>query len=292
MDIQHDSAIANILSFDVEDWYHLSGEQLIGAGKARPDILARQVDRVLDLLDRHGTKATFFCLGGSLVNQPQIVRRIAQAGHEVASHGWGHQPIHRIGLDDFRGDLKRSLGWLQDLLGAAVLGYRAPAFSIPPGQVDAFYDVCLECGLAYDSSVYPIRGRRYGTPDGPRQPMVVRRDGGRRLVELPIAVADWAGRAWPIGGGGSWRLLPRWAISALLASMNRHGRSAVTYLHPYEFDTCRLSAQSAAGWSIRSVRHGLKQNLQRKSLYGKLDVLLDRFKFVPAATYLSEAQGL
>ncbi len=287
-----DSTIANILSFDVEDWYQLSGEQLTGIGRARPDILARQVDRVLELLERHGTQATFFCLGCSLADQPQIVRRISQAGHEIASHGWGHQPIHRIGLAAFREDLKRSLGWLQDLLGGPVLGYRAPAFSIPKGQLEAFYDVCFECGLAYDSSVYPIRGRRYGIPDGPTQPKVVRKDVSRQLVELPVATAAWAGRIWPVGGGGSWRLLPGFAVSGFLASMNREGRIGVTYLHPYEFDSRSLSAVSAAGWSIRSIHHGLRQNLRRGSLYAKLDALLDRFRFVCAAAYLDEAKGV
>jgi polysaccharide deacetylase family protein (PEP-CTERM system associated) len=278
--------IANALTFDVEDWYELTGRQITGTGHARPDLLARQVDRVLDLLSRHATRATFFCLGCSLVDQPQIVRRIADAGHEVASHGWGHELLYRIGLPAFREDLKHSLGWLQDLLGKSVLGYRAPAFSIPPGQLDAFYDVCLECGLAYDSSVYPIRGKRYGIPDGPTAPTLVRQVSGRRLVEFPLAVTTWAGRAWPIAGGGSWRLLPLGAIRRLLASANRSGRGVVTYLHPYEFDPCFLSARSAAGVSIRSLRHGFRQNLRRGTMYGKLDALLGEFRFVPASDLL------
>lgn len=292
MSARQQTTISNILSFDVEDWYQLSGEQLTGIGRSRPDILARQIDRVLDLLDRHGASATFFCLGCSLADQPQLIRRIAQAGHEIASHGWSHQLIYRIGLPAFREDLKRSLGWLQDLLGAPVLGYRAPAFSVPPRQLQEFYDICFEFGLSYDSSVYPIRGLRYGIPAGPAQPVCVRSEGSRVLIELPVATTTWAGRTWPVGGGGSWRLLPQSIISSMLANMNRQGRTAVTYLHPYEFDPCRLSARDAAGWSIRSIRHELKQNLRRSSLYAKLEALLGSFRFVSAATFLSESPHL
>ncbi len=283
---------ANILTFDVEDWYQLSGRQIAGTERPRPDALVRQVDRLLELLDRHKTRATFFCLGCSLVNHAQLVRRIALAGHEVGSHGWDHGLLHRIGLDAFRTDLQRSVGWLQDLLGHPVAGYRAPAFSIPPGQLERFYDICLEQGLRYDSSVFPIRGRRYGIPDGPTRPVFVRQSGAGRLAELPLSTLAWRGRRWPVAGGGYWRLLPAWAICRTLASLNRQGQVVVTYLHPYEFDPHRLSATSAAGISVRAIRHGLQQNLRRRSMYAKLDLLLTKFRFMAAEDYLNAAGEL
>ena len=282
----------NVLTLDVEDWYHLSGEQLRGRGVPRTEIVARQLDRVLELLGRHDTRATFFCLGGSLESRPDLVRRIAEAGHEVASHGWGHQPIRTIGLDAFRKDLRRSLDWLQDILGRPVRGYRAPAFSVPPEQLEQFYDICFEEGLSYDSSVFPIRGRRYGIPDGPRQPSVVREDGTRRLVELPLSTMSWLGRRWPVAGGGYWRLLPGRMIRAAVSRLNQDGLIMVTYLHPYEFDPHRLAATSAAGWSVRALRHGFKQNLRRKTMYRKLDMLLTHCRFGTVEDYLRGAGHL
>jgi polysaccharide deacetylase family protein (PEP-CTERM system associated) len=272
----------------VEDWYHLTGLQIRGRGVLQPDVLARQIDRVLDLLGRHGCRATFFCLGGSLADSPQLVRRIAEAGHEVATHGWGHEPISRIGLGAFRDDLKRSIAWLEDLVGKRVLGHRAPAFSVPADELEGFYDVCFEAGLAYDSSVFPIRGRRYGLAGARREPHVVRDDDGRRLVELPLATARRLGRTWPVAGGGYWRLMPTALIRAAVRRVAAEGLVMITYLHPYEFDTRRLSAATAAGWSARSLRHHLKQNIRRGSMYGKLDALLAEFRFGAVEDYLRD----
>lgn len=273
------SPVANILAFDVEDWYHLSGEQIRGHGTLRPDLLARQLDRLLDLLDRHATRATFFCLGSSLVDAPHLVHRIAAAGHEIGTHGWAHRLIRHVGLPAFRTDLLRSLAWLQDLLGRPVIGHRAPAFSVAPEQIEGFYDICFEAGVRYDSSLFPMRGRRRGIPDAPLDAHVVRQDGDRRLVEVPLTALVWRGRGWPVAGGGYWRLLPAVLIKAAVARVSRAGRPFVTYMHPYEFDTQRLSAMAAAGWSFRSLKHLLKQNLRRGTMHAKLDAVLRAHPF-------------
>jgi polysaccharide deacetylase family protein (PEP-CTERM system associated) len=277
-----------VLTVDVEDWYHLTGEQIRGAGTLRPEVLARQIDRLLGLLDRHDCRATFFCLGGSLSQSPELVRRIAEAGHEVGTHGWGHQLISRVGLDAFREDLRRSIGWLEDLLGRAVHGHRAPAFSVTRAQLEGFYDICFEAGLQYDSSVFPIAGRRYGIPDVRPEPHTVRSQGDRRLVELPLSTVRWLGRTWPVAGGGHWRILPVGAIHASIRTLTRLGRPMVTYLHPYEFDTQRLSAFEAAGVSGRSLKHDLKQNLRRGSMYRKLDTILAAHRFGAAEDYIRD----
>lgn len=279
----------NVLTVDVEDWYQLTGEQLAGRGEARPDRVARQVDRVLDLLQKHRCRATFFCLGKSLVGAPEIVRRIAEAGHEIASHGWGHELIYRIGLVRFREDLLRSLGWLRDLLGKQVVGYRAPAFSVTADLLDGFHDICFEADLSYDSSIFPIRGRRYGIAEYPLEPAVVRSRENRKLVELPLATLVWGGRRWPIAGGGYWRLLPTVVIDAAMRRISRAGRPITTYLHPYEFDVKRLDAFEAAGHSLTVLRRGLTQNLGRRSIYGKLDWLLSRHRFGAAEDFLRGA---
>ncbi len=280
------SSVVNVLSVDVEDWYQLTGEQLAGRGEARSDQVARQVDRLLGLLEKHRCRATFFCLGKSLAGAPHIVRQIADAGHEIATHGWGHEPVHRIGLQQFRDDLVRSLNWLEDVVGRPVRGYRAPAFSITADLLEEFYDICFAAGLTYDSSIFPTRGRRYGIADHSLKPTVVREGDGRRLVELPLATLSFIGRRWPVAGGGYWRLMPTRVIQSVVSRINQEGRPVVTYLHPYEFDPERLDAKAAAGLSLRSARRGLTQNLGRRSMYKKLDGILARHRFGAVEDYL------
>ncbi|MCC7291084.1 MAG: polysaccharide deacetylase family protein [Phycisphaerales bacterium] len=282
---------ANILTFDVEDWYQLVGDQVLGAGKLHSDVLAAQIDRLLGLLARRAARATFFCLGKSLAHRPDLVRRIADAGHEIASHGWSHELVHSAGLSAFAEDLRRSLGWLAEVTGRAVLGYRAPAFSVPADQLEAFYDVCMDSGLRYDSSVFPIRGRRYGVPGAPPAPHVARERGGQRLIELPLATLEWRGRRWPVAGGGYWRVSPLRLLDHVVRRINRESRPVVTYFHPYEFDAHRLSATRAAGWSMETVKRSLTQNLGRASMYRKLDAMLLRYRFVAAEDHL-HAHGL
>jgi polysaccharide deacetylase family protein (PEP-CTERM system associated) len=282
----------NILTIDVEDWYDLSGRQIRGTGVPRPDVLARQLDRLLELLARRHTRATFFCLGGSLQHAPELVRRIATAGHEIGTHGWTHEPISRVGLAAFRDDLRKSIAWLEEQTGSPVRGHRAPAFSVAPHQLEEFYDICLAAGLTYDSSVFPIRGRRYGIPSASPVPHLVRERDGRRLHEIPLATLLWQGRRWPVAGGGYWRLLPASVINAVITRLNRAGQPMVTYLHPYEFDSEPLSAVAAAGWSMRSLRHQLKQNLRRGSMYHKLERVLSAHRFGAVEDYLRDAGQL
>lgn len=219
------------------------------------------------------------------------MQRIADAGHEVASHGWGHELIQRIGLDRFGADLARSLEWLSDLLGRPVRGYRAPAFSVTPQQLDGFFDICFEAGLEYDSSVFPIQGRRYGIAGHPLGPTVVRQRGDRRLVELPLATVRWLGRRWAIGGGGHWRLFPHRIIQAAVARINAEGRPMITYFHPHEFDDRRLHAARAMGArTLRSARWGIQQNLGRRSVYKKLDAILTRYRFGAMEDYLEHVE--
>lgn len=279
----------NLLTVDLEDWYPLSGELLAGASQSQGGILERQLDRLLELLARRNCRATFFCLGKSLVDHPHLVQRVAQAGHEIGTHGWGHRLIWQIGLDAFREDLRRSIGWLTDLTDCPVYGHRAPAFSVRLEQLEGFYEVCLDCGLMYDSSVFPFRGRRYGIADAPRSPHVVRQDGDRKLVEMPLATVNWVGRCWAVAGGGWWRLLPGGVICAAVARLDREGVPFTTYIHPCEFDSQRLDAARTAGRSFRVAMWNLRQNLGRPSLYGKLGRLLSAFRFGAIEDYLRGA---
>ncbi len=276
----------NLLTFDLEDWYQLSGERLGAPGEPQPARLERQLGRLLELLTRHGVHATFFCLGRSLVASPHLVRRVMEAGHEISTHGWGHGLIHQIGLEAFREDLKRAIAWLSDLTGRAILGYRAPAFSVSAEQLEGFYDICVECGLRYDSSVFPFRGGRYGIEGAPRRPHVVRDTAGHTLTEFPLATVEWFGRRWAIAGGGWWRMMPAAVIRAAVAKVNHEGLPFTTYFHPYEFDSERLDAFVASSPSLAALKWGIKQNLGRSSVYEKLDRVLTEFPFGSVEEFL------
>ena len=229
------AGLVNALSVDVEDYFQVSAlAPLIGRGswEKRECRVERNVDRLLSLFSDRGARATFFALGWIAERYPQLVRQIVGAGHELASHGYGHLRCNEQQPQDFLADIRRTKGLLEDLGGKRVLGYRAPSFSIGADNPWAF-DMLLEAGYRYSSSVYPVIHDHYGMPDAPRFAY----DARPGLREIPITTTRLLGRNLPAGGGGYFRLAPyplsRWA----LRRVNRiDGRPAVFYLHPWEID--------------------------------------------------------
>ena len=210
--------ITNAFSVDVEEHYHAAIFRK-GAGplsrEACQSRVERSIDVLLGLLARHRAQGTFFVLGEVSAAHPQMVRKIAASGHEIASHGDRHQNVTEQTPDEFRADVRRAKQRIEDALGEPVVGYRAPNFSIGLKQSWA-YQILLEEGFTYDSSCYPILHDRYGQPNAPRFPYEVWRDGSASLVEFPIGTARFMGFNVPIGGGGYSRLMPlgyeRWGI--------------------------------------------------------------------------------
>jgi len=219
-----------IISIDVEDWPQSSWDRDLPI----TDRAADNTRRLLDLLARAEVRATMFVLGKMAERVPGLLREIDAAGHEVASHGYGHIEIFKQSRDEFAADLKRSKDFLEQSLGKRVRGYRAPDFSIVRGSLWAL-DVLAEQGFDYDSSIFPVQRPRYGIPDWPLEPTRVQLAGGASLVEFPIASYRAWGKNWPVGGGGYHRLLPglagRWLAKRVMQS-----RPFVFYCHPYEFD--------------------------------------------------------
>lgn len=223
-------AVENAFTVDLEDWYQ--GLEIDAAEWGRfEDRLRVGAQRLLDLLDQAGVSATFFVLGYAAEKAPELVREIHARGHEIATHGYSHQFVYRLGEEGFRRDLQRSLEVLDRALGVPILGHRAPFFSITR-QAEWAFDVLRECGIAYDSSVFPVHNYRYGIADAPRWVHQVREG----LVEFPLSTCRLGKLNLPVGGGAYFRLFPYTFTRQGLRRINGAGQAAVFYLHPWELD--------------------------------------------------------
>ena len=256
----------NGLSVDVEDWFQVGAfEDVIdkGAWSSLKDRVERNVDLILQMFADANVQATFFTLGWVAERHPVLMRRIAEEGHELASHGWDHARVFRMKADEFAQDLARAKKTIEDCSGVEITGYRAPSFSIDQRTPWA-YEALVEQGFAYSSSVAPIAHDHYGWRDAPRfafKPLPF-----SDLVEIPVTTATFAGRRLAAGGGGFFRVLPygfsRWAIRQV---NRREGRPAVFYFHPWEIDPGQPRVADAP---VKSrLRH-----------YTNLDVMADKLR--------------
>jgi polysaccharide deacetylase family protein (PEP-CTERM system associated) len=226
----------NALSIDVEDYFHVSAfEPLIRRSEWErlPRRVERNTDRILDLLEAHRVRATFFTLGWVARRHPRLVRRIVDEGHELASHGYSHERVTQLVPRAFLRDVSDTRRLLEDTGGCAVLGYRAPSYSIGADNLWAL-DLLQEAGYRYSSSIYPIRHDLYGMPEAPRFPFRTRPGG---LLEIPVTTVQVLRHKLPCGGGGYFRLCPyalsRWALRRVNGADQR---PCVFYFHPWELD--------------------------------------------------------
>jgi len=264
------AAIPNCFSIDLEDW----AQSTLSPAVPLTERVVANTQRMLDLLAERRVRATFFILGKVVEKFPATIRAVHAAGHEIASHGYGHDLVFNLEPRTFRDDVRRSIDLLGDCLGVRPLGYRAPAFSITARSLWA-PPILAELGFTYSSSVFPFAGRRYGIPEAPRFPF---RWNSCDLVEFPMTTARWLGRNLPVCGGGYFRLLPGWLARAAIRSVNAEGQPAVIYMHPYEIDVHELRELRAAGWEI-PPRTYLMQSLFRGRMEGRLRTLFRRFEF-------------
>ncbi len=229
----------NAFTVDVEDYFHVAA--LASAipresWSTRESRVERNIERLLALLADRGVRGTFFVLGWVAERSPGLVRRIAASGHEIACHGFSHQLIYHQARDEFREETLRAKRLLEDLIGEAVLGYRAASFSVTSESLWAL-DTLIDAGFHYDSSIFPIRHDLYGLPGAPPEPNRLRAPSGRTLVEFPMSAARFLGMQVPVSGGGYFRILPFWVTRAGLRQINtRRGLPFTFYLHPWELD--------------------------------------------------------
>ena len=226
----------NALTVDVEEYFQVAAfERTIprASWEGTDSRVELSTGRVLDVFAGHGAKATFFVLGWIAERYPALVRRIVAEGHELASHGYDHTRVHNFSRAQFREDVTRTKGILEDISGAQVRGYRAPSYSIDARNLWAL-DVLQETGHAYSSSIYPISHDLYGMPEAPRFPFHLRDDS---ILEIPVTTVRIGGRNYPCGGGGYFRLLPYSAFRWMLKRVNEQDQQpGLFYFHPWEVD--------------------------------------------------------
>jgi polysaccharide deacetylase family protein (PEP-CTERM system associated) len=270
-------------STDVEDYFQV--EALRGfcprpRWESFEDRTVANTERILELLERHRVRGTFFVLGWTATRHPSLVRRIAAAGHEVASHGFDHELVYKQGPAAFRADIRRARALLEDLIGCGVYGYRAPSYTIVESTRWAL-PILADEGYLYDSSIFPIRRRRYGMPRAPRWPWRISLPDGRTLAEFPLPTIHCGFFNLPATGGAYLRLLPfplqRWAIGRMRAAK----RPFVLTVHPWELDP--LQPRFPVGLRTRWTHY---HNLDRTT--SRLDQLLSADPYRPLIEVLRD----
>ncbi|WP_371187631.1 XrtA system polysaccharide deacetylase [Thalassotalea maritima] len=223
------------MTVDVEDYFHVSAfEQKIQRHDwpSLPVRVEKNTHKILDLLDEHNAKATFFVLGWVAEHYPSLVQRIVTEGHELASHGYFHQRLTSLTDEQIKTDIGDSKKLLEDVSGQQVIGYRAPSFSISSRNIEVM-DTLSELGFKYSSSTYPVKHDLYGEPNGQRQSYKT----ASGLLEIPMSTLKIANKNWPISGGGYFRLLPYWlSVAAIKRYQDSDRDPYVFYFHPWEID--------------------------------------------------------
>lgn len=280
----------NALTIDVEDYYQVSAFESVvrfEEWERYESRVVRNTHHVLDLLDRHQVKATFFVLGWVAEREPALVRQIQESGHEIASHGYSHKLVYRQSPEKFREETRRSKKILEDITGKPVIGYRAASYSITAKSLWAL-DILVEEGFKYDSSVFPIKHDLYGVSGFKRFSHFLDGNGGGGIVELPLSTVRMAGINFPVAGGGYLRLFPASLTLRAIRHLNRkEGQPAIVYFHPWEIDPEQPRIKSP--WKSR-FRHYVNQ----AGMKGKILTLMENAQFGPMREVFSgiiEAPG-
>jgi polysaccharide deacetylase family protein (PEP-CTERM system associated) len=272
----------HFFTVDVEEYFQVKAlESVVSRDEwlSRPSRIRPSVDKLLETLAEHEVHGTFFLLGWIARHRPEIARTIADAGHEIASHGFSHERVTALTPVQFREDVRSAKGALEDITGTPIVGYRAPSFSIIPGWEWAF-DVLIEEGFKYDSSLFPIRRSGYGYPAAARVPHIIQRSGGT-LAEFPLATTSFFRYQVPAAGGGYLRQFPLAVIRRAFREATERGEPATFYIHPWEIDPGQPRLPVSRLNRIRHYR-GLDSALSR------IENLLEEFPFGTIASYLPQ----
>jgi len=266
------------MTVDLEDFHSILLRWKFDRDGSPSDEVVENTQDLLGLLAEFDVRATFFILGEVARTHPALIKQVAAGGHELGVHGFKHFWVHTMTSAEFRREVEPAKKLIEDLTGVRVLGHRAPAFSLTLAMTWAF-EVLAETGFRYDSSVYPIRGRRYGDPSAPLGAFAPAGGGG--LWEIPPSAIEFLGRRWPVCGGGYLRVFPyavsRWALRRITRT-----RPGVVYVHPYDIEQAP-ARPAEADWPLaRKLAYGRFIYLQyrgRTTVRAKLRRLLAEFPF-------------
>ncbi|MBW1782876.1 MAG: DUF3473 domain-containing protein [Deltaproteobacteria bacterium] len=265
----------NYLTVDVEDYYQVSAfEQVVGTANwdHYPTRVAKNTQRILNILEHRHVKATFFVLGWTGERHPHLIREIMEKGHDIACHSYYHRLIYTLSPREFKEDAFKAKDVLEQITGRKVHGYRAPSYSITKQSLWA-YDILEELGFEFSSSVFPIHHDRYGIPGAPRFTYKIP---GHNLIEYPISTARFFGRNIPVSGGGYFRLFPYGFTKMALSTINRREHQPfVFYIHPWEMDPEQPRMKGAS--LLSRFRH--YTNLTKTQR--RFETLLNDFDFIP-----------
>lgn len=286
--------INNILTIDIEGWLQSSLDILGPEYSTLPRPIfpdKRVVDntkRILTLLDKYNCQATCFVLGTVAEKFPNLIREIKNAGHEIATHGYAHELVYKLTPNDFYADLKKSITLIEEITNQKVRGYRAPFGSIT-NDSNWVFQVLVNNGIEYDSSIFPSRGKYGGMAHNNLFPHKLKVDKGFELVELPVSITNILNKYLPLGGS-YFRLLPYRFIRNSIEAINKKGQPVVFYFHPYELDTLALCKPlHGETWKTFLVR--LSQRLNRGKTEYKLRRMLSEFEWTSIEEWVSSFNG-
>lgn len=270
--IEGETPTKHVFSVDVEEWFQ--GIELPADEWSRFDgRIHRGMDPLLSLMDRHDVRCTCFVLGWVAERHPEVVERIHACGHEVATHGYSHTKVYDLKPEEFREEIRRSKGLLEDITGEPVRGYRAPYFTVTRQSLWAL-DVLVEEGILYDSSIHPVYNYRYGIPDADRTPGTVLAPEHGEILEIPVSTYPVGGFNLPVGGGAYLRIWPFPVFRTLLRSLARRGERIALYVHPWELDPDHPRIDLP-------FRVSATHYFNLSSTVPKLEKLFAEFEFVP-----------
>ena len=275
--------IRNALTIDVEDYFQVAAlaESIDRKDWSSMEYRAeKNTDELLELLEQKDLRATFFTLGWIAERSPELVRRIQQGGHEIASHGYSHQLVYNQSPDVFREETRKSKAILEDITGEHVFGYRAASYSITAKSRWAL-DILCEEGFTWDSSIFPVHHDRYGMPGTPHEPYRLQAPNGGTLLEFPLSTCPVGNYRMPVAGGGYFRLYPYWLSRWGLGRINQAGQPFIFYLHPWEIDPGQPRVDVSA---FSRFRH--YNNLDKCK--GRLERLLGDFRFGTVSDVFSD----
>lgn len=274
----------NVLTIDLEEWYHANYEDnLFEPGREYEERIIGNTRTILDLFDRYQAKATFFTLGMIAEKYPELIRLIHEKGHEIASHGYGHQLIYKQSELEFEEDLQKSIAFIEKAIGQRPRGYRAPSWSVKH-ETPWVFSVLKRNGIEYDASIFPVKTFLYGIPDAPRIPFQMNFNEGS-MLEFPTSTVQLGTKNLPFSGGFYFRFLPYTLIRRMFRSLNRSGQPVIFYLHPREIDPHQPKLEAL------SIRDYFIHYYQVRSCERKLEKLLREFRFTTVENYLYHSQN-